>query len=228
MAIVAIITARGGSKRLPGKNIKSCAGRPLLEWTCDAARSAKTLDRIILSTDCEKIAQVGRKCGIEVPFLRPEKLASDNADTLSVLKHMLDWIQTETSVEAIVLLQPTSPLRLAQDIDDAIALLKYDVDSVVSVSPIPKFCRADKLMVRSDDGAVTKLDPHVFPESDRLFWRNGPAVLVTRPDVLLKGELYGDKTLAYEMPYERSVDIDTTYDFAIAEMLLNKRMTSNE
>lgn len=221
MSIVAIITARGGSKRLPGKNILPFAGKPLLEWTCDAALGAKNLDRIILSTDCEKIANVGRECGVEVPFLRPKHLATDEANTLSVLQHLLDWLEKSVSVDALVLLQPTSPLRQSQDIDNAIELLrKENVDSVVSVTKIPPHYRTNKLMIKNSIGLVEPLDPITFPDSENLVVRNGPAVLVTRPHVLHAGGLYGKKTLAYEMPYERSIDIDTVYDFSLAEMML--------
>lgn len=221
MSVVAIIPARGGSKRVPGKNIRPCAGKPLLAWTAEAALGAPSVSRSILSTDDDAIAAAGRACGLEVPFLRPPELAQDGTPTLPVLINILDWLGDNEPVEAIVLLQVTSPLRQAQDIEGAIRLFRDgNADSVVSVTPLPDHYGTAKLMVRHDDGRLQRLDPAAFPPAGQLFVRNGPAVLVTRPDVLRQGSLYGDKILPYVMPAERSIDIDTELDFRMAAALL--------
>lgn len=221
MTVVAVIPARGGSKRLPGKNIRPCAGKPLLAWTCDAARAARTLDRVLLSTDDEAIAAVGRSCGVEVPFLRPRHLAADDTPTLPVLLHLLDWLETAEPIDALVLLQPTSPLRVAADIDGAVDLLHDSgADSVVTVTPLPDHFGPGKWMLRNGDGSLERPSPADLPAADRLMVRNGPAVVVMRPGVLRTGSLYGNRVVGYEMPPERSIDIDTPLDFALAEALL--------
>lgn len=228
MRVVGVITARGGSKRVPGKNIRMCAGKPLLGWTCEAALGARLLDRVILSTDDKAIAEVGSNFGVEVPFLRPSNLAADDTPTVDVLIHLLNWLGDQESIGAIVLLQPTSPLRTASDIDGAIELfLTSKADGVVSTTRVSNSFGAGKLMECDDVGEVkhATLD---LPPQDRLVLRNGPAVLVVRPTTLRSGKLYGLRTLSYQMPQERSVDIDTPFDFLIAELLLEYRQKSGK
>jgi CMP-N,N'-diacetyllegionaminic acid synthase len=223
VTVVGVIPARGGSKRLPGKNIRLCAGKPLLSWTCEAALSAHSLDRVILSTDDKDIAAVGQASGVEVPFLRPSNLATEDTPTLSVLSHLLDWLGIQTSVVALVLLQPTSPLRISEDIDKSVELLlNAQADSVVTVTSVPNSCSIAKLMERNqlDEVRSVKLD---LPLRNHMVLRNGPAVLVARPEVIRTGTLYGKKTLCHEMPQERSIDIDTPFDFLMAELLLEYR-----
>jgi CMP-N-acetylneuraminic acid synthetase len=223
MTTVALIPARAGSKRVPKKNIRMCAGKPLLVWSAMAAQAARTVDRVILSTDDEDVAAVGRACGLEVPWLRPAELSSDKVSIFPVLLHVLDWLQHDGDVEVIVLLQPTSPLRTAEDIDGAVNLLRSSgADSVVTVTAISNACMPAKLMERGESGGARPVDV-VLPSRDRLVLRNGPAVVVTRPEVLRSGKLYGPKTLYYEMPQERSIDIDTPFDFLMAELLLEHR-----
>ncbi|MEW6593814.1 MAG: acylneuraminate cytidylyltransferase family protein [Thermodesulfobacteriota bacterium] len=224
MAVVAVVPARSGSKRVPGKNIRLCAGRPLLAWTADAALAAHAIDRVILSSDDVQVAKVGRACGLEVPWLRPTEIASDDSPMIPVLVHVLDWLEGEgVTVEAVVLLQPTSPLRTAGDIDGAIALFRSSgADTVVTVMAVPNACKPVKLMARDTEGLVASVDAAVF-SCGQLVLRNGPAVLVTSPGVIRSGRLYGERTLGYEMPQERSIDIDTPYDFLLAELLLAHR-----
>lgn len=225
MAVVAVVPARSGSKRVPGKNIRLCAGRPLLAWTADAALAARAIDRVILSSDDVQVAKVGRACGLEVPWLRPTEIAADDAPMIPVLVHVLDWLEGEgVTVEAVVLLQPTSPLRTAGDIDGAIALFRSSgADTVVTVMAVPNACKPVKLMARDTEGLVAPVDAAVF-SCGQLVLRNGPAVLVTRPGVIRSGRLYGERTLGYEMPQERSIDIDTPHDFLLAELLLSHRL----
>jgi CMP-N-acetylneuraminic acid synthetase len=123
VAVVGVVPARGGSKGIVKKNIRACAGRPLLAYTCDAALGSQVLDRVLLSTDDAEIAAVGRDCGLEVPFLRPASLATDTTPMVEVLTHVLDWLNSDQEIDAIVLLQPTSPLREAHHIDEAVELL---------------------------------------------------------------------------------------------------------
>ncbi|WP_395822287.1 acylneuraminate cytidylyltransferase family protein [Devosia sp.] len=228
MTIVGVVPARGGSKSIPHKNIALLGDRTLLAYTADAAASATLLDRTILSTDSAEIADVGRSLGLEVPYQRPAGLAEDTTPILPVLLQLLDWLeQGGTAVEAFVLLQPTSPFRNAEDIDGAVRLLRSrDADSVVTVVPVPHQFNPVSVM-KMEDGRLTSFlpGPPVLRRQDKpeVFARNGPAVLVLRPRILRRGILYSEATYGYEMPAERSVDIDGPDDLALAERMLSVR-----
>jgi CMP-N-acetylneuraminic acid synthetase len=226
MAVVGVIPARGGSKSIPGKNIAACAGRPLLAWTCDAARAARALARVIVSTDDERIAEVARGLGVEVPFMRPRELAEDATPALPVLVHALDWLEASgTAIEALVLLQPTSPLRRARHIDEAVALFqRKKADTVVSVVNVPHRYHPASVM-RERDGVL--LPYHEGTETvtrrqglEPLLARNGPAVLVVSPQALRAGRLYGARTVGYRMDENDSIDVDTEEDLRLAALLL--------
>lgn len=228
--IVAIITARGGSKRLPGKNTRPLAGKPMLAWTADAAKAcAPLLHTIVLSTDDEDIAALGRRLGVDVPFMRPAALASDEAGSLEVVQHAVHFIEQRDGVtmDWVLLLQPTSPLRLASDIEATIALARSkDCDSVVSITDMP----AHPIYAKQID-AQGFLQPFAAGAPDgvrrqdaspRAYIYNG-AIYLTRRDILMeKNSFYGSRILPYPMPPERSVDIDTEFDFRLADMLLKE------
>ncbi len=232
--ILAIITARGGSKRLVGKNTRPLAGKPLLDWTVDAARQCKaSLHNVVLSTDDEAIAAAGRACGAEVPFMRPLELATDTAGSLEVVQHAVRFIEQRDGVamDWILLLQPTSPLRTRADIDAAIALAQQGgCDSVISVTDMP----AHPVFAKRIDveGLVQPFGDKV-PEGIRrqdatppAYIYNG-AIYLTRRDILMEqNSFYGARTRAYIMPPERSVDIDTQFDFQLAELLLADSITN--
>lgn len=224
-----VITARGGSKGIPGKNIAPCAGRPLLAYTCDAALASRGLDRVILSTDGEPIADVARAFGVEVPFMRPTALATDTAPTIAVLQHVLAWADNvQLNVTALVVLQPTSPLRKSAHIDGAIKLFKaMKADSVVSVVEVPHQFHPSSVMEMDGqlqlrgygggDFSITRRQ-----ELKKIYARNGPAVLVTSAACVREGKLYGAHTYGYLMsasPTE-SLDIDTPEDLRLAQILL--------
>jgi CMP-N-acetylneuraminic acid synthetase len=227
MRVVGLIPARGGSKGIPGKNIAPCAGKPLLAWTCEAALGSRRLARTILSTDSEEIAAVARTCGLEVPFLRPAALARDDTSSIDVMRHALDWLRADgETVDALALLQPTSPLRNARHIDEAVALFESEhADTVVSVVEVPH--RFHPLSVMRDEGGV--LLPY---EGERtttrrqdlppLWARNGPAILVVASGILGTG-LYGPRTLGYRMSAGDSLDVDEPADLAMASLLLRER-----
>lgn len=221
MTHIGIVPARGGSKRLPRKNIRTIAGKPLLTWTAEAALASK-LSRVILSTDDEEIADVGRTHGLEVPFLRPASIAGDTTPMLPVLAHLIDWLEAAgTKPTSIVLLQPTSPLRLPRHIDEAIAMFERErVETIVSVTDAPGGFGPGKFMRMDAHGAVKKAG---FPDSGDLVVRNGPAILMTSPDVIRRGTLYGSPAFGYRMDRASSVDIDDEDDFAFAEFLLLRR-----
>jgi CMP-N-acetylneuraminic acid synthetase len=223
--ILGIIPARGGSKGIPGKNLASVGGRPLIAHTFEAARASRTLTRVVLSTDSEEIAELGRAAGIEVPFLRPPALAADATPMLDVLRHAIAALHPRPDV--VVLLQPTSPFRRAEHIDAAVSLLERSgADSVVSVVAVPHQFTPGSLMRLEGERLVSLTnDPVATRRQDKpvLYARNGPAVLVTRVPVLASARLYGDDTRPYEMSREDSIDIDDAFDLEMAEALFARR-----
>ncbi len=229
MSVVALIPARGGSKGIPRKNLALLGGKPLLHYTAEAALQSRSVDRVLLSTDDAEIAAAGRAAGIEVPFFRPAEIASDSAPMLAVLRHALAWLHNEdrAPIEALVLLQPTSPFRTAEHIDAAVLLLReQNAETVVSVVPVPHQFNPVSVM-KMDGLRLTPFLPGPIitsrQEKPPVFARNGPAVLVVRPAVLARGELYGDPTAGYVMDHRDSLDIDTPEDLAMCEALLRNR-----
>ena len=229
MEILGIIPARGGSKSIPHKNIALLAGRPLLAYTCDAALGSQVLTRVILSTDDHEIASVGRDCGVEVPFLRPAELATDQATSLAVIRNTLEWLRTHEryAPELVVYLQPTSPLRTSRHIDEAVRLLlDSDAYSVVSVVEVPHQYNPVSVMKIENGRLVTFLTgegTHILRRQDKpkVYARNGPAVLVTRRAVLERtSSLYGEQLLPYIMDWPESLDVDTGMDLLVAELFL--------
>ena len=228
LKIIAIIPARGGSKGLPGKNIRPLAGKPLIAWTIDAAKKVKAIDRVIVSTDDKKIAAAARRSGAEVPFMRPAKLARDRSTTLSAIQHAVSWLKTHENYQpdVIVLLQPTSPLRDAGEIQKAMALLqKSKADSVVSLclaehSPhwmkVLKGNRVYPLLKNAKENSRRQDLPPVYHI-------NG-AIYITRYKTLMtQKRILGRDTRAFVMDAASSVDIDTPLDFKTAEMILREK-----
>lgn len=230
MNVLGLIPARGGSKGIAHKNIVILAGKPLLAYTCDAALESRCLTRVILNTDDPEIAQVGRDCGVDVPFMRPADLAADDTPILPVIQHTLAWLDEHENFHAdvIVLLQPTSPLRQAEHIDTAVdKLTDMGVDTVVSVIPVPHQFNPVSLMQLDDRGCLTPFTSGEMilrrQEKPRLFARNGPAVLAIRREVIQQGKLYGDRILPLEMGPAESIDIDNADDLAMAEFWLERQ-----
>lgn len=223
MTIIAVIPARGGSKGIPRKNLVLLNRRPLIFFSIDAARQARAIDRTWVSTDDAEIAEVSRKSGAEVPFMRPADLADDAAPMLGVLRHALEWHEkTAGALEAVVLLQPTSPLRQAQHIDEAIVLFRSSgASSVVSVMEVPhQFNPVSVMSLR--EGVLQPFLRAGQPitrrqDKPRVFARNGPAILVCHPDTLKAGELYGPRCVPYVMSANESLDIDTLDDLPAVE-----------
>lgn len=225
-----MIPARAGSKGVPQKNLRQIRGKPLIQWTVDVARHSSYIDRLILSTEDEKIAEVGRQCGCDIPFSQPKELASDETPMIAVLQHAIRSLPKK--YDYVVLLQPTSPLRLSSDIDAAIELChKQNAPACVSV------CKSHKspfwMYSISQNGAMKP----VFESTDNRHARrqenpdtyvlNG-AVYVFRCDWLLDQTTFlTDETLAYIMPEERSIDIDREIDFVLADELLRRRMAES-
>jgi CMP-N-acetylneuraminic acid synthetase len=223
MEILGLIPARGGSKGIPRKNLVRLAGKPLLAYTCEAARASRLLSRAVVSTDSTEIADMALEYGVEAPFIRPAELARDETPMLNVILHALDELGEP---DAIVLLQPTSPLRRAEHVDGAIGVwLETGADSVVSVVLVPHAFTPGSLLSLGGDGRLAPLGGAAPRRQDkpRLYARNGPAVLVVKPSVLRAGSLYGRDSRAFLMNREDSLDIDGPFDLELAELLLARR-----
>lgn len=227
-AVLGVIPARGGSKGIPNKNLAPLGGRPLLAYTADAALGSRRVTRTVVSTDDPAIANAARGLGLEVPFTRPDALAGDDTLMLPVLQHALQMVRAGGfQPDAVVLLQPTSPLRRAEHIDAAIALLEESgSDSVVSVVEVPHHFNPASVMRLEGDRLRPFLDaPSVTRRQDkpRVMARNGPAVLAIRAATIDAGSLYGDHCRPLLMGPEESLDIDTPWDLVLAECVLSRR-----
>jgi CMP-N,N'-diacetyllegionaminic acid synthase len=226
--ILGIIPARSGSKRLKNKNIKLLLGRPLIAYTIQAGLKSKLLDKLIVSTDSLKIADIARKYKAEIPFIRPKILAKDNTPMTAVLKHAVRQVEKKSGqkVALIVLLQPSSPLRKKEDIDYAInKIIKTKADSLVSVCRLEntanpyliKKVKAGRLYPYLKCGQQMKQQAR-----DTLYRLNGALYLVKRDILMRKNTLYGSDTRTMIMDKNASVDIDTECDFFTAAALLRK------
>jgi len=224
MNTFALIPARGGSKGIPRKNIKMIAGKPLIVWTIEAALRSSLLSAVVVSTDDLEIAEVARQAGAQVPFMRPAELAQDQTPGLDPVLHALDQLP---QYDSVLLLQPTSPLRTTEDIDGCLNLVSQKkAPSVVSLTEAgihPYWTyrqNADQTMTRFVDAApiARRQDlPSVFALNGAMYfadanWLRG------------SGSLVGAETLAYVMPKERSVDLDTPLDWRFAELLLKESL----
>ncbi len=230
MRVLGLIPARGGSKGVPRKNIKPLCGRPLLAYTAEAALAAQRLSRVILSTEDEEIAEIGRQCGLDVPFLRPAELAQDDSLTLPVVQHAIQFLEAEGDhFDAVCLLQPTNPLRQPEDIDGAIELLgSAGADSVISFVDVGEKHPA-RMKIISPEGRI--IDPP-FSETfegqprqslPKFYLREGSIYLTRRDVLMLQNSFKGADCRAWIMPEERAANIDTPFDFFITELILKAR-----
>lgn len=224
--VLAIIPARGGSKRLPRKNILPIAGKPLIDWTIEAALSSEHVDEVFVSTDDQEIADVASKHNISMPKLRPQALSSDYASTQDVIFYTLENFGNEADI--IVILQPTSPLRVAEQIDGAIKLFeKKNAFSVVSVTPcehppmwsntLPEDCSMEGFLDTASNKRSQDLGVY--------FRLNGAVYVYDVAKLKALGVMaYTSESYAYKMSHESSVDIDTQLDFDFAALLLNRAL----
>lgn len=224
--VLGLVPARGGSKGVPGKNIRPLAGRTLLDYAAAAARDSGVVDRLVLSTDAPEIADAGRLAGLEVPFLRPEAMAQDDTPMLAVVRHALAALGADGwTPEIVVLLQPTSPLRRPEHVRAAVALLAQSgADSVVTVVPVPAHLSPDYVM-RVDGGRLRPFlaDGHrVTRRQDArpAFYRDGTVYAFRRTTVERTGGIYGDDCRPLIVDAEVSLSIDTPADWAEAERRL--------
>ena len=232
MKSLALIPARGGSKRIPRKNIKKLCGKPLVAWTIEAAFEAQIVDRIIVSTDDQEIADISRQYGAEVPFLRPDELARDETPTLPVLRYHVDRLKkTEGWLpDFVITLQPTSPLRNSQHIKEAIEIFNNNIeaDSLVSCVHVPHNLHPRSVMQKDSCGFLKPFidQGNAWPkrkELKTLYARNGAAIYITRTKRLSE-YIIGGNILPYIMNKIDSIDIDTIEDFLIAESIMNIKL----
>ena len=221
--VLGLVPARAGSKGVPGKNLRPLAGRSLLEYTAAAARDSGVVDRIVLSTDSDEIADAGRACGLDVPFLRPSALAADDTPMLPVVQHALDTLAVSGwQAEIVVLLQPTSPLRRASHVRDAVGLLRStNADSVVTVVEVPRHLSPYYVM-RIETGRLVPFLPEgarITRRQDALpaYSRDGTAYVCWRSTIERFGTLYGERCQPLVIDAAESLSIDTPDDWAEAE-----------
>jgi CMP-N-acetylneuraminic acid synthetase len=227
--VLGVITARAGSKGLPGKNLRPLAGKPLIAYTIDAAKASGALDRVILSTEDPEIALAGRQLGCEVPFERPAELSADDTPHLPVIQHAVRWLEEHDGYcpDAVMILQPTSPLRDASDIQASVALLATSgADSVLSVSEMPAHAHPLRALRVDDTGAAVLFVSgegvrHRINRRQDLpaAWVMNGAIYICRTGVLFANppSLYGDRVVVHRMPASRGLSIDDAHDWAEAE-----------
>lgn len=230
MKAVAFIFARGGSKGLPGKNIRSLGGKPLIAWSIQHALSVRRIDRVLVSTDSEEIATVARDFGAEVPFIRPAELAGDNSPEWLAWRHGLNYVREKTGQlpDVMVSVPTTAPLRLISDIDNCLdEYVKGGADIVITVTDShrsPYF----NMVKTNADGTVGLV---IAPQSIVARRQDAPTVfdmaticyVANAEFVITHNSIFEGRVKAVHVPSERAIDIDTLLDFQIAESLLNLR-----
>lgn len=233
MKIVAVIPARGGSKGVPGKNIKLLGGKPLLNYTAELALSSKLIDQVILSTDSEEIASVGRSAGIEVPFIRPSHLAEDATPTLPVIQHALDFLlKRGDQVDAVCLLEVTSPFRTIEFLEAAIQkFINSGADSLVSVLPVPPTYNPHWVFEPNENDylKIATGEEEIIPQRQALpkaYHRDG-SIYLTKAAIVSGGSLYGKSMTYLENDPRATVNIDTMEDWEEAENLLSQNNASS-
>lgn len=227
--ILGVITARGGSKGIPGKNIKELGGKPLIAWTIEVAKQSKMISHLIVSTDDEEIADVCRQYGADVPFMRPAELAEDKTPHLPVMQHAIKFMEDKLGLvfDYVAILQPTSPFRSVEDVDETIELLdKEGADSAVSLVEIED---NHPFKIKKLEG--TKVLPYCVQEIEGTrrqdlpvaYKRNGSIYAMKRDVMMVDNSLYGKTIVGHVCPKERSIDLDNMFDWMKAEYMLKEK-----
>lgn len=239
MEVLGIIQARGGSKSIPKKNIKLLANKPLIAWTIEEAKKAKSITRLIVSTDDEEIAKVAKSYDAEVPFLRPAEYATDKAKSIGVLKHALKWLSENENYlpDVVVQLKPTNPLRRAEHIDGCVKLFlaSPEIDTVITVTKslahplkcwkfrnefLEPFIPEDVYGIKE----AAKMPRQMLPEA----YVNNSCVHVISPKTILEtNSSIGKKVKGVVLSREDSINIDEKLDFKIAELLIKEKKYDN-
>ena len=227
--VLAIVPARGGSKGVPGKNVRKLGGRTLLDYAALAARESGVVDRIVLSTDSAEIADAGKRAGLEVPFMRPSSLAQDDTPMLPVIQHAIGALAADGwTADVVALLQPTSPLRRPSHVRDAVTMLQdTNADSVVTVVELPRHLSPDYVM-RIEDGVLRPFlaeGARVTRRQDAraAYARDGTVYVCWRATLEKFGNIYGERCQPLILDAADSLSIDSPADWAEAERRLVER-----
>ncbi len=227
--ILAIIPARGGSKRLPNKNKRLLAGKELVKYSIEAALNSKLLTSIVVTSDDEDILNIARQYSDIVPIVRPKEISGDNAPAISYVHHAMEYMEINFALkyDMIVIVQPSSPFTLGEDIDATISLLENNIgaDSAVSIMKLDHAIHPVKLKTLNNN----ELKPYFEEENGRMaeyelsqIYVRNCSVYVSTTDCIKNNKIIGEKCLGYLMPRERSIDINDPMDFAFAEFLMSK------
>ncbi|KAA8953383.1 cytidylyltransferase domain-containing protein [Acinetobacter baumannii] len=226
--VTALIPARGGSKRLPRKNVKLLGDKPLIVWSIEVAKTSKYIDRVIVSTDDEEIKQVSEQYGAEVPFLRPEHLSNDQASSFDVIKHAISFLKLNQPNELIVLLQPTSPLRLVSELDTALEFfIAKKAQGVVSISETEHSPMWSNTL--PENGCMSDfIRPEVqgkrSQDLPKFFRLNGSIYIYETLCLLEQSKIFfNENVYGFETSLKTAIDIDTDLDFLIAETIMKNR-----
>lgn len=232
-SVLALIGARSGSKGIAHKNVKLLGGKPLIGWIIEAARNAKTVDRVIVSTDSDEYAKIAERFGAETPFLRPKEISGDTASDLEYILHALEWLDVHEGYkpEVVVRLIPTVPFQRPEDIDACINKLRGDprIDSVMGVSEARQ--HPGKALKISGEGHLvpylSELTLHTYPharqEHQKAYFRGN--IIATHARMLTNTKtLYGERSGYHLIPREYAIDIDSEIDFFLAEVILSQRL----
>ena len=227
MSRIAIIPARSGSKGLKDKNILPLNGKPLLSYSVECANRSGMFDKVFVSTDSQKYAKIAEQYGADASFLRSKETSSDNADSWSVVREVLTRLRERGEIyDEIMLLQPTSPLRTEHDIVNAIEVMQEkDANAVISLTEAdhsPLWCNtlpANGSMENFDNEQYENVPRQQLP----VYYRYNGAIYLLKKEELYKQKMFKSGCYAYIMPRERSVDIDTEFDFKVAELYLKER-----
>lgn len=226
-SILGVITARGGSKGIPGKNIKLLDGKPLIAWTIEAAKKSRYITHLIVSTDNAEIAKVAKKYGTEIPFMRPRELAEEKTPHVPVMQHAVRFMEDKLNIvfDAAVILQPTSPFRTPDDIDGTIAKL-FEYPEATSAVSVCELTETHPIKVKKMEG--DRVLPYGIPEPEggrrqdlpTAYKRSSAVYVMKRKTLIEDNRLYGDYVVGHIVPTERSIDIDTSLDWVKAEWML--------
>jgi CMP-N,N'-diacetyllegionaminic acid synthase len=224
MSVLGLILARGGSKGIASKNIKNLCGKPLIAWSIEIAQNADSVEKVVVSTDDEEIAEIAQKYGAEVPFLRPAELAQDDTPSMAPVLHALEQLP---KFEMILLLQPTSPLRTTTDIDGIFKMCQErKAPAAVSICESSK--HPNWMFSCSNDGKLSPFTDNPIAmrrqDLDKIYTLNGSLYLAKTDWIQDNRSFLSPETVGYLMPPERSLDIDTMFEWSLVEFLMSKNL----